>query len=89
MAAPDREQTLGIIQEKGRASGQDRFKVIVFRRRANSAVPQKVAGLDGATFSQIAEPSSWLPALLGGGEYTLNVYHSVDQPGSQLGAPLV
>lgn len=85
--ALDRDQTLANIQERGRVSG-DRFRVVVFRRGPTDAVPKKVAGLDGATYAHIAEPSAWLPPLLGGGEYTLNVYHSSVDPGLMIGIPL-
>lgn len=90
MATPQQyqpEDTMNLIQERAKVSG-DRFRIHVFRRNPQTGVSAQVAGLDAATIDHIADHSRWLPMLLGGGEYTMQVFHSSDQSSQRIGGAL-
>lgn len=61
------------------------FDLNVSRRNA-AGIPQQLASFSNATFDHITNPLRWLPQLLGGGEYTINVRHP-DVP-DRIGGPI-
>jgi hypothetical protein len=87
------DETIGLIRAKAadQAHG-DSFCTKIHRRRGvvggfggNSEL---TATLAGATVNQICSPETWLPKLVGGGNYIVRIF-SDSEPGKQLGGDLI
>ncbi len=83
------EETHALIAQRAQVLKEQQkpalFDINVSRRN-NSGVPQQLASFNNATMEHIMDPLRWLPQLLGGGEYILNVRHP-DIP-ERIGGPI-
>jgi hypothetical protein len=71
------EQAIETLKVKAGEAG-DTFTVKVSAKRG-SILPSVIASVSGARLEHIASPELWLPRLVGGGDYTLQVFHDSDK----------
>jgi hypothetical protein len=60
------QETLTLLQEKAKEFS-DSFRVKVFRKRNQLALPDLVASFEDASIDHIVSPELWLPKIAGGG----------------------
>lgn len=67
------DETLTLIAE--RAKIQDRFIIRLFKKRGSgfNVVSENICSFYGAA-GHVVTPETWLPRILGGGEYTIGVF---------------
>lgn len=87
------DETIGLIRAKAAdATHGDSFCVKIHRRKGVvggfGGHSELTAALGGGTVAQICSPETWLPKLVGGGNYIVRVYSDAD-PGKQLGGDLI
>ncbi len=71
------EDTFNLLRDKA-AKESDEFTVKVFRRAFQGGVPELAATLSQARVEHFNSPELWIPALCGGGNYSLQGYHPTD-----------
>lgn len=71
------EETYNMLRERAAKDG-DVFSVKVLRRNHMGQLPELVASLSGAMVEHFSTPELWIPPLCGGGNYSLQAYHSTD-----------
>lgn len=70
------EEVVSLMNAKIQETGIDSFRIRINRRPKPPAIaPESVGLVGGATAIHVAQPESWLPAVLGGGQYILSVFH--------------
>jgi hypothetical protein len=78
MAEPyHNEEVLAVLKQRIEADG-DTFRIRVFRKKFQGAFPEAIAVFDEVQINHLASPEVWLPRLVGGGQFTIRVYHSTD-----------
>lgn len=87
------DETIGLIRAKAAdVTHGDSFCVKIHRRKGVvggfGGHSELTAALGGGTVAQICSPETWLPKLVGGGNYIVRVYSDAD-PGKQLGGDLI
>lgn len=78
------EQTYDLIKQVADKES-DRFIIKISRRRGNmSGLLEQVATFADATSQHAANPETWIPSFLGGGEFGIGVFHP-SSPMSRIG----
>ncbi len=68
------QKLINIATEKG----DGLFTIRIIARRPGSVVPTSLAMFHQATIAQLGNIESWLPRIVGGGEYSISVNHSTN-----------
>jgi hypothetical protein len=69
---------MGKLVELAREKGDNQFTVRINAKRGNSAIPINLAYFKGASIENLNSLESWLPRLVGGGEYMVVTTHETD-----------
>ncbi len=71
------EDTFNMLRDRAAKDG-DAFGVKVMRRAFNGGMPELIASLSAATVEHLVNPEQWIPSLCGGGNISMQGYHSTD-----------
>lgn len=81
MAVPTTEEKLKILEEKVNALPEGSRSDLTIKIKAKDpsqpgaiSFPRNVCSLGGATLAHVVNPELWLPQLMGGGQFELDVY---------------